>query len=326
MERRRVSETGLALPRLGLGCMGMSDFYGPSDDRRSIDVIRRALDHGVALLDTADMYGPFTNERLVGRAIRGRRDEVILATKFGNVRAEDGRRLGIRGDASYVREACDASLRRLGVDHIDVWYQHRVDTAVPIEETAGAMGELVAEGKVRYLGLSEAGSSTIRRAHREHPISVLQTEYSLWSRDAEVDVLPTVRELGVGFVGYGPLGRGFLTGAIRDARDLAPDDARRRHPRFAPANIGWNLRLVDGFRRVAGDLGVSAAQLALAWVPHQPHEIVPIVGTRRVSRLEENVRAMDVQLSNDDIDRIERSLPAGLVRGDRYPDMSTVGR
>jgi len=307
--------------------MGMSEFYGPHDDEQSIATIHRALELGVDFLDTADMYGPFTNERLVGRAIRDRRDRVVLATKFGNVRTETGGRLGIRGDAAYVREACDASLQRLGVDHIDLYYQHRVDTTVPIEETVGAMAELVRAGKVRFLGLSEASPETIRRAHAVHPISALQTEYSLWTRDVEENaVLATVRELGIGFVAYSPLGRGFLAGQFRTFDDLPPDDVRRNFPRFQGAHFARNLALVHEVERMAAARGVTPSQLALAWVLSRGDDVVPIPGTRHVRYLEQNVAAADVALSDAEVARLEAVFPVGETAGARYPDMSSVHR
>ncbi|HSP79070.1 MAG TPA: aldo/keto reductase, partial [Myxococcaceae bacterium] len=282
MEKRALGKQGLKVSALGLGCMGMSEFYGAANEQESISVIHRALELGVDFLDTADMYGPFTNEKLVGKAIADRRDKVILATKFGNVRGEDGSFLGISGKPDYVRQACEASLKRLGVDVIDLYYQHRVDPTVPIEETIGAMAELVKQGKVRYLGLSEAAPATIRRAHAVHPISALQTEYSLWSREPEDEILPTVRELGIGFVAYSPLGRGFLTGRYRRFEDLAPDDWRRHLPRFQGENFQKNLQLVDKIHELAERKGVQASQLALAWVLAQGNDIVPIPGTRHL--------------------------------------------
>ena len=309
---------------MGLGCMGMSEFYGSTDEDEAIRTIHRALELGVTFLDTADMYGPFTNERLVGRAIAGRRDEVELATKFGYVRGEDGSRQGIRGDADYVRQACDASLERLGVEHIDLYYQHRVDKSVEIEETVGAMKELVEAGKVRYLGLSEASPDTIRRAHAVHPITALQTEYSLWSRDPEAQILPTVRELGVGFVAYSPLGRGFLSGRFRSPSDFPEDDFRRHHPRFQGENFERNIELVHRVEEMAEQKGVTAGQLALAWVLHRGDDIVPIPGTKRVRYLEENVAAAYVSLSEDDLARLEEIAPAGVAAGDRYADMSSI--
>jgi aryl-alcohol dehydrogenase-like predicted oxidoreductase len=324
MEQRRLGNQGLTVSKLGLGCMGMSEFYGEGDDSESIRVIQRALDLGVNFLDTADMYGPFTNEKLVGRAIEGRRDDVVLATKFGNVRGPNGERLGVRGDAEYVREACDASLERLGVDHIDLYYQHRVDANTPIEETVGAMKELVEAGKVRYLGLSEAAPGTIRRAHEVHPISALQTEYSLWSRDPEDEILPTVRELGIGFVPYSPLGRGFLSGEIKSIEDLAEDDFRRSNPRFQGENFQRNLDLVDRVKEIAAEKGVTGAQLALAWLLHQGEDIAPIPGTKRVKYLEQNVAAAEIQLSDEELAGIDEAAPAGAAAGDRYPDMTPV--
>jgi aryl-alcohol dehydrogenase-like predicted oxidoreductase len=324
MERRRLGSEGLEVSEIGLGCMGMSEFYGRADETEATATIRRALDLGVTFLDTADSYGPFTNELLVGRAIAGRRDEVVLATKFGNVRGENGERLGLRGDPEYVRQACDASLGRLGVDHVDLYYQHRVDPKTPIEETVGAMAELVAAGKVRYLGLSEAASATIRRAQAVHRIAALQSEYSLWSRDPEDEILPTVRELGIGFVAYSPLGRGFLSGRFRSPDDFDPDDFRRNNPRFQGENFTRNLQLVERVRQIAAEKGVTAAQLALAWVLHQGDDIVPIPGTKHVSYLEQNLRALDVELSADDLARIEEAFPKGVTAGERYPDMSTV--
>src|SRR4051812_45054122 len=325
MERLRLGQ-GLEVSAIGLGCMGMSEFYGARDEEEALATLERALDLGVIFLDTADMYGPFTNEKLVGRAIRSRRDEVVLATKFGNVRGELGERRGIRGDAEYVREACDASLERLGVDHIDLYYQHRVDLNTPIEETVGAMKELVDAGKVRHLGLSEAAPDTIRRAHAVHPISALQTEYSLWERTPEDEILPTVRELGIGFVPYSPLGRGFLSGQIKSIDDLHEDDFRRRGPRFQGENFEKNLDLVAQVEDIAQEKGVTASQLALAWVLAQGDDIVPIPGTKRVKYLEENAQSVDVQLTDDELRRIEEAFPKGVTAGDRYPDMSTVNR
>jgi aryl-alcohol dehydrogenase-like predicted oxidoreductase len=328
METKRLGTGSAALEvsAQGLGCMGMSEFYGTSDEAEAAATIRRAVELGVTLFDTADMYGPFTNEQLVGRALAADRDRVVIATKFGNVRGENGERLGIRGDAGYVRQACDASLQRLGVDHVDLYYQHRVDKTVPIEETIGAMKELVDAGKVRHLGLSEASPETIRRAHGVHPITVLQTEWSLWSRDAEDDVLPTVRELGIGFVAYSPLGRGFLSGRIRSVDDLAPDDFRRANPRFEGDNFARNIDLVDRVEEIAREKGVTPGQLALAWVMAQGDDVVPIPGTKRVRYLEENVAAADVQLTPGDLARIEEAFPRDAVSGDRYPDMSTIDR
>jgi aryl-alcohol dehydrogenase-like predicted oxidoreductase len=331
MQRRTLGhgETALEASAEGLGCMGMSEFYGSADEREAIATIHRALELGIDFIDTADMYGPFTNELLVGKAISGRRDEVVLATKFANVRGDNGEFLGVRGDAEYVRQACDASLQRLGVDHIDLYYQHRVDPKTPIEETVGAMAELVQQGKVRHLGLSEAAPETIRRAHTTHPITALQTEYSLWTRDPEDNgVLATVRELGIGFVAYSPLGRGFLTGRIQSLEDLPEDDSRRsgRFPRFHEANFQRNLDLVDRVRQIAEEKGVTPAQLALAWVLAQGEDIVPIPGTKRRSYLEENAAAVDVSLTQEDLARIDEVAPMGAGAGDRYADMSTVHR
>jgi aryl-alcohol dehydrogenase-like predicted oxidoreductase len=324
MERRQLGTQGLEVSAMGLGCMGMSEFYGSTDDEEALRTIHRALDLGVTFLDTADMYGPFTNERLVGRAVEGRRDEVQLATKFGNSRGPNGERLGIRGDGDYVRQACDASLERLGVDHIDLYYQHRVDKTVEIEETVGAMKELVEAGKVRYLGLSEASPETIRRANAVHPITALQTEYSLWSRDPEQEILPTVRELGIGFVAYSPLGRGFLSGRFRSPSDFPDDDFRRHHPRFQGENFERNLQLVERVEELASDKGITAGQLALAWVLHRGEDIVPIPGTKRVAYLEENAAAASVSLSEDELAQLEEIAPAGVAAGERYADMSSI--
>ncbi len=304
--------------------MGMSEFYGERDDAQSEAVIHRALDLGCTFLDTADMYGPFTNEVLVGKAIANRRDEVVLATKFGNQRGEDGTFIGINGHPDYVRQACDASLARLGVDHIDLYYQHRVDVTVPIEETVGAMAELVAAGKVRYLGLSEAAPATIRRAQATHPIAALQTEYSLWSRDPEGEILATCRELGIGFVAYSPLGRGFLTGAFRSTDDLPAGDFRRNSPRFQDEALTANLVLADRIIELATRKGCAPGQLALAWVLAQGDDIVPIPGTKRISYLEENLGSLDVSLDADDLAWIDEQI--GAATGDRYPNMSTVNR
>ena len=324
MQTRKLGTQGLEVSMEGLGCMGMSEFYGEADDEESIATIHRALELGVNFLDTADMYGPFTNEQLVGRAIRGRRDEVVLATKFGNVRGPGGEYLGIRGDPEYVHQACDASLRRLGVDHIDLYYQHRVDQKVPIEETVGAMSELVDQGKVRFLGLSEAAPDTLRRGHEVHPISALQTEYSLWTRDVENAILPTVRELGIGFVAYSPLGRGFLSGRFTSPDDIPEGDFRRRNPRFQGENFERNMGIVARVREIADEKSVTPAQLALAWVMAQGDDVVPIPGTKRRRYLEENVAATEVVLDEDDLRRLDEAAPPGQTAGDRYPDMSTV--
>jgi aryl-alcohol dehydrogenase-like predicted oxidoreductase len=303
--KQRILGQGLEVSAEGLGCMGMSEFYGTADEGEAIATIHRALDLGVTLLDTADMYGPFTNERLVGRAIAGRRENVVLATKFGIERREDGTRLGPNGRPDYVRSACDASLQRLGVDHIDLYYQHRVDRSVPIEETWGALKELVASGKVRHLGISEAAPETIRRAHAVHPMTAVQTEWSLWTRDPEENgVLDTVRELGIGFVAYSPIGRGFLSGQIRSVEDLDADDFRRHHPRFQGENFKKNLELVDRVREIAAEKGITASQLALAWVLAQGNDVVPIPGTKRIRFLEENVAAVDISLNAEDLARI----------------------
>jgi aryl-alcohol dehydrogenase-like predicted oxidoreductase len=326
------SLAGLAVSAQGLGCMGMSEFYGTGDQAEAERTIHRALDLGITLLDTADMYGPFTNEQLVGRAIAGRRDEVVLATKFGNERTPDGGMVGVNGRPEYVHRACDASLQRLGVDVIDLYYQHRVDTSVPVEDTWGALKELVDAGKIRHAGISEAAPETIRRAHAVQPVTAVQTEYSLWTRDPEDDgVLATCAELGIGFVAYSPLGRGFLSGQIRSIDDLAPDDFRRRNPRFQGEAFEQNLRLVDRVRAIADEKGVTAGQLALAWVMAQSGRdgnpaIVPIPGTKRVAYLEENAAAADVELTDDDLRRIGEAAPVGATVGDRYPDMSTVHR
>jgi aryl-alcohol dehydrogenase-like predicted oxidoreductase len=326
MQTRKLGTEGLEVSMQGLGCMGMSEFYGETDDEESTATIHRALELGVNLLDTADMYGPFTNETLVGRAIAGRRDEVVLATKFGNVRGENGERLGVRGDPEYVHAACNASLERLNTDHIDLYYQHRVDPEVPIEETVGAMAELVEQGKVRYLGLSEAAPDTVRRAHRVHAISVLQTEYSLWTRDVEDRILPTVRELGIGFVAYSPLGRGFLSGRFRSPDDIPEDDFRRHNPRFQGENFDRNMRIVEAVREIAEHKDATPAQIALAWVHHQGEDVVPIPGTKRRKYLEENVAATEISLSEDDLRRLDDAAPPGVAAGERYPDMSSIDR
>ena len=324
MEHRKLGEQSLDVSAIGLGCMGMSEFYGTADEDEAVRTIHRAIDLGVTFFDTADMYGPFTNEKLVGRALADKRDQVVLATKFGNVRGENGERLGIRGDAEYVRQACDDSLRRLGVDVIDLYYQHRVDPNVEIEETVGAMKELVDAGKVRHLGLSEASPQTIRRAHAVHPITALQTEYSLWSRDPEDEILPTVRELGIGFVPYSPLGRGFLTGRFKSPDDFPQDDFRRHHPRFQGENFDRNIELVERVKELASEKEVAPGQLALAWVLHQGTDIAPIPGTTKVGNLEENVAAADLELTEDDLRRLDEIAPAGAAAGDRYADMSSI--
>jgi len=325
MQQRRLGP--LQVSALGLGCMGMSEFYGSGDEAESIATIHRAVELGVTFLDTADMYGVGRNEELVGRAIADRRDRVVLATKFGNVRGPNGERLGISGKPDYVRQACEASLRRLKVDVIDLYYQHRVDPDTPIEDTVGAMADLVRQGKVRYLGLSEAGPQTIRRAHAVHPIAALQTEYSLWSRDPEDEILPLLRELGIGFVPYSPLGRGFLTGQIRSVDDLAEDDFRRNSPRFQGENFRKNLDLVREIEAMAREKGCAPSQLALAWVLAQGEDIVPIPGTKRRRYLEENVGALDVSLTPEDLARIDRIIPPGAAAGTRYPEagMRMVG-
>ena len=317
MEARTLGQ-GLRVSAMGLGCMGMSDFYGGRDEAEAIATIHHALDLGVTFLDTADIYGVGRNEELVGRAIRGRRERVVLATKFGNVRDADGKFRGVNGQPEYVRQCCEASLRRLGVDVIDLYYQHRVDPATPIEDTVGAMADLVREGKVRWLGMSEAAPKTLRRAHAVHPIAALQTEFSLWSRDPEDEILPTVRELGIGFVAYSPLGRGFLTGQIRSVDDLDADDYRRTSPRFQGENFAKNLRLVDEINAFAAEKGCTPSQLALAWVLAQGEDIVPIPGTKRRKYLDENLRALQVRLTAADLARIDRVLPSGAAAGDRY--------
>jgi aryl-alcohol dehydrogenase-like predicted oxidoreductase len=319
MQSLQLGTNGPTVSALGLGCMGMSEFYGAADEGEAIATIHRALELGVTLLDTADAYGPHTNERLVGKAIAGRRDEVVLATKFGLVRdPENSRARGLNGTPDYVRSSCEGSLERLGVDHIDLYYLHRVDPATPIEETVGAMAGLVQDGKVRHIGLSEAGPETLRRASAVHPIAALQTEYSLWSRDPEDEILPTARELGIGFVAYSPLGRGFLSGRIQSPEDLGPDDFRRFSPRFQGANFQRNLELVRAVQEIAADKGCTPSQLALAWVLAQGDDIVPIPGTKRRAYLEENMAALDVELTPGDLERIEAAVPRAV--GDRYDE------
>lgn len=328
VEQRKLGSQGLVVSALGLGCMGMSDFYEGRDDQESIATIHRALDLGVTFLDTADMYGVGRNEELVGQAIRERRQDVQLATKFGNVRGEDGSFLGINGRPEYVKSACEASLRRLGVEVIDLYYQHRVDPTVPIEETVGAMSDLVREGKVRFLGLSEASAQTIRRAHAVHPITAVQTEYSLWTRDVEEEILPTVRALGIGFVAYSPLGRGFLTGQFKTPEDLPAADTRRNMPRFQGDNFAKNLELVGQIEKLAREKGVTPAQLALAWVLGQGQDVVPIAGTKRRKYLEQNVGSLEVQLSPQELEQLNSFFAVGAAAGTRYHEhgMKTVNR
>jgi aryl-alcohol dehydrogenase-like predicted oxidoreductase len=322
MEQRELGRSGLAVSALGLGCMGMSEFYGDRDETESIATIHRAIDLGITFLDTADMYGTGANEELVGKAIADRRESVVLATKFGNVRGPAGEFLGVDGSPAYVREACEASLRRLRVETIDLYYQHRVDPKVPIEETVGAMSELVTAGKVRHLGLSEAAAATIRRAYETHPIAALQTEYSLWTRDVETEILPAVRELGIGFVAYSPLGRGFLTGAFQKPGDIPEGDYRRFSPRFQGDNFYKNLALVEVVREIARAKNATASQVALAWLLSRGDDVVPIPGTKRVTYLEENARALEVELDAAELARIEEAFPHGVTAGTRYPEAS----
>ena len=324
--KTRTLGRDLIVSEIGLGCMGMSEFYGPGDEEESLRTIHLALELGVTFLDTADMYGPFTNEVLVGKAIAGQRERVVLATKFGNERLPDGTRLGINGTPEYVRKACDASLQRLGVDTIDLYYQHRVDKSTPIEETVGAMAELVQAGKVKHLGLSEASPATIRRAHAVHPITALQSEYSLWSRDPEGELLSTLRELGIGFVPYSPLGRGFLTGQFKTPEDIPEGDFRRNNPRFQGDNFYKNLKLVEEIRTMATEKNATPGQLALAWVLAQGNDIVPIPGTKRTSYLRENVGAAEVVLTSEDLQRLDKIAPKDIAEGERYPDMSSIDR